>query len=72
MAGTSDVVDLAQGNRRRLQERPIREDQIDDYILESDSSIHIQYPNIPEEFVGTNKTVETLKGPKRKQMKESL
>jgi hypothetical protein len=36
------------------------------------SPIHIQYPNIPKEVVGTNKTVETLKGPKRKQMKEFL
>ncbi|KAJ6162488.1 SNF2-like protein [Penicillium canescens] len=36
------------------------------------SSIHIQYPNIPEEVVGANKTMETLKGPKRKQMKEFL
>jgi hypothetical protein len=35
------------------------------------SSIHIQYPNIPEEVVGANKTVETLEGPERKQRRSS-
>jgi hypothetical protein len=36
------------------------------------SSIHIQYPSIPEEVVGTNKTPGTLEGPKMKEMKEFL
>lgn len=32
------------------------------------SSIHIQYPDIPEDVVGTNKTDGKLKGPKRKRI----
>ncbi|OQE15412.1 hypothetical protein PENFLA_c032G00665 [Penicillium flavigenum] len=37
-----------------------------------ESSIHIQYPDIPEEVVGTNKAAGTLKGPKMKEMEEFL
>ncbi|KAJ6191331.1 hypothetical protein N7519_001352 [Penicillium mononematosum] len=36
------------------------------------SSIHIQYPDIPEEVVGSNNSAGMLKGPKMKEMREFL